>query len=257
MNMAPVQMLANLPIRSHVLISIKQEGTTLRNYILIISIQRYPDMTVPPQPANSTEPSRGITTSLRSFRYAWNPIFMERRREIHLEQENGSYYEEERIREDGDDVISVFVRILDDFKQCPDQGDTLRNFCEGITLTKLHQMADHPVPDKPLALMFDRDIEKGRTSDLRALTAKALFAELKLPRFTIGLTPANGPTYVNAEQRIIFLLDPNSTALCALAATSSIQQALLLLNFMSSYLAWEPVLAIQTPVGSLSSYMDD
>ncbi|KAK8038908.1 hypothetical protein PG993_007319 [Apiospora rasikravindrae] len=202
----------------------------------------------------------GASTDTKSFcqaAMAWNDEF-QCKRSICLDEENLSYFEAERNPIEDEDIMDVLSRAYEvESDRWAYQLEPLQRLCEGLKLDML-TLATLDM-EEPVALVFDRDGSGRRPMSNGPLTAGELYSLLRIPRFGVVAAPLaiegecdisdalQIPCRVQAEQRIIYLADPDAHSLCVLAATASLQQVLPLLEFMAERLSSNPKFSIRLP----------
>ncbi|KAK7948546.1 uncharacterized protein PG986_009432 [Apiospora aurea] len=204
-----------------------------------------------------TDPGGGIFDPHRSL-CRWKDEFLSRR-SICLDEENRSFFEAVRNPNEDEDIMDVLSGAYEvEYDRWAYKMEPLQRLCAGLKLdlftsTTLEREA-------PVALVFDRDGSGRRPLRHGPLTAGGLYRVLCRQRFGVAMDPLATeqeecdisdalpiPCAVQAEQRIIYLTDPDARSLSVLAATASLPQALPLLEFMAERLSSNPSFSIRVP----------
>ncbi|KAK7977852.1 hypothetical protein PG988_005342 [Apiospora saccharicola] len=203
------------------------------------------------------DPGGAIIDSLRPALYRWKDDFIHRR-QLCLDAENRSYFtqESERNEDDDEEIMSVLSKAYEDkYERWAYRLKLLQELCAGLKLRMLRQISLDM--GEPVALVFDRDASGRRPLSNGPLTAGRLYKVLSMPRFDVAMAPLAIeedecdisdalliPCRAQADQRIIYLTDPNAHSLAVLAATASLPQALPLAGFMADRLSSKPRFSI-------------
>ncbi|KAI0022993.1 hypothetical protein F4780DRAFT_730991 [Xylariomycetidae sp. FL0641] len=140
------------------------------------------------------------------------------------------------------------------------RAEHIESFCGDATIEGLVNGSD-PQSQLPVALMDDRKadlVDRIREAGIcrsqkGPLSAQQLHRELSKPRYTTGFrapvstTSPGSSTELDepdAERRLLYITDFNSTVALALLDTASINQADVLLGFICGYLSFTPSVGV-------------
>ncbi|KAK8862143.1 hypothetical protein PGQ11_008378 [Apiospora arundinis] len=191
-----------------------------------------------------TDSGGGLFESLRPVLFKWNEEFL-RRRPLSLNGEKVSYFqaESENNSIDDEDIMSVLSRGYEvELDRWAYKMEPLQELCAGL---KLSTLTSNTLDRETLvAMVFDRDYSGQMLPNSGPLTLDGLHKTLSTPRFGV----VTGPRAIQADQRIIYLTDPDRHSLAVLAATAPLSHALPLFEFMADHLPSEPRFSISVPV---------
>ncbi|KAK6845418.1 hypothetical protein PG995_015528 [Apiospora arundinis] len=190
-----------------------------------------------------TDSGGGLFESLRPVLFKWNEEFL-RRRPLSLNGEKVSYFqaESENNSIDDEDIMSVLSRGYEvELDRWAYKMEPLQELCAGL---KLSTLTSNTLDRETLvAMVFDRDYSGQMLPNSGPLTLDGLHKTLSTPRFGV----VTGPRAIQADQRIIYLTDPDRHSLAVLAATAPLSHALPLFEFMADHLPSEPRFSISVP----------
>ncbi|KAI1344515.1 hypothetical protein F5Y15DRAFT_113648 [Xylariaceae sp. FL0016] len=195
----------------------------------------------------------------------WNKEFLSRR-EISHQLENKPYVDVLRDTEaaaegpttsnsEPDDIIKLFTNLEDPFDY---RSRKIRAFCTGFTTVGALEDCDTGSGrSEKVAFLIERDTKNQRRSHPWGYTAKELYSALVKKRFadhTGTSKKSTQPQEPDADQRLLYICNPDPRAILALAATASEAQALVLPRFIYEHLKFDASIHVDFPSTGISSF---